>query len=131
MPIKRSVTWGAIAFAILFLTIMVVAYTGDLPPQLSRLPYHDKFGHVILYAIATFLGHLTLQRRHVILASMRLPLWVLIFGSFTIVEELGQGLSPNRSLDAMDLVCSLVGVGLGYGLAEWMGTRRNSLPDDA
>lgn len=130
MQLKRSVTWGAIAFAILFLTIMVVAYTGNLPPQLSRLPYHDKLGHVILYAIATFLGHLVLQRRHVRLANMQLPLWVLIFGSFTIVEELGQGLSPNRSLDAMDLVCSLVGVGLGYGLAEELGKRRTSLPDD-
>ncbi|MBE9100169.1 hypothetical protein [Vacuolonema iberomarrocanum] len=131
MQLKRPATWGAIAFAILFLTILIVAYTGNLPPQLARLPHHDKLGHVILYAIATFLGHLALRRRHIILAGKPFPLWVLFFGSFTIVEELVQGLSPNRSLDAMDLVCSLVGVGLGYGLAERTAKRSKSLPDDA
>jgi hypothetical protein len=130
MQLKRSVTWGAIAFAILFLTIMVVAYTGNLPPQLAQLPHHDKLGHVILYAIATFLGHLGLQRRHVRLVNMQVSLWVLLFGSFTIIEELGQGLSPNRSLDAVDLVCSLVGVVLGYRLAERGKKQETSLPDD-
>jgi hypothetical protein len=30
-----------------------------------------------------------------------------------------QSLSPHRTFDLWDLVCSLVGIGLGYGLANW------------
>gem|GEM_PF-2348404 len=73
--------------------------------------------------------HLALRRRHITVAGISLPLWVLIFSSFTIVEELGQGFSPNRSVDWLDLVCSLVGVALGYKLAERGKKQATALPN--
>ena len=105
-----------------FLATLWLAYRGQLPGWLSAIPHYDKPLHVLLYAIATYLGHRLLKGRRWLLPLFRqhwkLPLFPLAFAIFTIAEELFQGLSPNRSLDAFDLICSLVGCWLGYRLAE-------------
>lgn len=103
------------AYAAVFLVILVFAYQGKLPGFLTQ---NDKLAHVILYAIATFLGHRVLNRRRISIATYAMPLFPTLFSLFTIVEELVQSFSPNRSLDAWDLVASLVGVALEYGFAE-------------
>lgn len=119
MTKTRPLPWISTAiFAALFLVILVMAYTGNLPVQLAAIPHYDKPGHLILYAVAAYLGHRILQRRRIRVGGMRLPFWILIFGTFTVIEEVLQGLSPNRSLDALDLIFSGLGIALGYGLAE-------------
>jgi len=112
--------WGwwflAILFTIIFIAILIGAYTGNLPPALTQ---NDKPAHLILYAIATFLGHRAFNRRRMRLLNFSLALFPTLFTLFTVVEEALQSLSPNRRLDALDLLMSLVGVAIGYGLAEW------------
>ncbi|MEO0377764.1 MAG: hypothetical protein AAF329_24840 [Cyanobacteria bacterium P01_A01_bin.17] len=110
--------WVALGllYAAAFGVLLVVAYTGNLPPQLAIIPNYDKPGHLILYGIATYLGHRVLRWRRI--GRFHLPLWVIAFGSFTLVEEGLQAFSPNRSFDGLDLVMSFLGVGLGYWLAE-------------
>ncbi|MDX2099522.1 MAG: hypothetical protein SFW36_17220 [Leptolyngbyaceae cyanobacterium bins.59] len=115
---KSSWRIAAIFYGALFLTTLLLAYTGHLPTQLAAIPYYDKAGHIILYCLASYIGHQFLRHRHFNLGEWHLPLWPLIFGVLTIVEELLQSLSPNRSLDWIDLVASLAGVCLGYALAE-------------
>jgi len=120
--------WPCLAglYGIGFLWVLRLAYLGQLPSGLSRIPHYDKPLHLLLYAIATYLGHRLLQGKRWRIArphrrthhSWALPLFPLAFAIFTTAEELFQGLSPNRSLDALDLVCSLVGCWLGYRLAE-------------
>lgn len=105
----------AIGYAVIFVTILIFAYQGKLPAVLTQ---NDKPAHVILYAIATFVGHRACNRRSLKLGRFSLPAFPLGFTVFTIAEELFQSLSPNRSLDAWDLIASLVGIGLGYGLAQ-------------
>lgn len=109
-------------YGIGFLVILRVAYLGQLPGWLNGIPHYDKPLHVLLYAIATYLGHRLLQGKRWRIAlfkpSWAVPLFPLAFAIFTTVEELAQGLSPNRSLDAIDLICSLVGCWIGYCLAE-------------
>ncbi|MBF2025230.1 MAG: VanZ family protein [Oscillatoriales cyanobacterium C42_A2020_001] len=111
--------WGwwllSVLFALIFIAILIGAYTGNLPPALTQ---NDKAAHLILYAIATFLGHRAFDRRRMKLLGFVLPLFPTLFTLFTIVEEGLQSLSPNRSLDALDLVMSLLGVAIGYWLAE-------------
>ncbi|MEO1593194.1 MAG: VanZ family protein [Cyanobacteria bacterium J06632_22] len=117
--IGRSTYLMATIYGGLFLLTLWAAYTGNLPlGALNRIPYYDKAGHVILYCIATYLGHRVLQLRHLRRWSVTLPVFPALFGLFTLTEELLQFLSPNRTLDALDLVCSFIGVGLGYWLAE-------------
>lgn len=112
----------AIGYAAIFITILIFAYQGKLPAFLTQ---NDKLAHVILYAIAAFVGHRACNRRSLKLGRFALPAFPLGFTVFTIAEELFQSLSPNRSLDAWDLVASLVGIGLGYGLAQ-VGSRRQT-----
>ncbi|MEO0541613.1 MAG: hypothetical protein AAFZ80_12220 [Cyanobacteria bacterium P01_A01_bin.105] len=116
-PASRGTYLLALGYGVLFLIMLWAAYTGNLPiDALNWIPNFDKFGHVILYCIASYLGHRVCQLRH--LRPWQRPLFPTMFGLFTLAEEIFQGLSPNRTLDAIDLVCSFIGVVLGYWLAE-------------
>jgi hypothetical protein len=117
--------WAVMAgvYLAIFLTIMALAYTNTLPPQLGYIPYYDKIGHGVLYAIAAYLGHRILRCRWLVWNSIPLPRFALLFGLFTVAEELVQSLSPHRTLDAIDLLWSFVGIALGTGMAEWQYRR--------
>ncbi|MBE9059602.1 hypothetical protein [cf. Phormidesmis sp. LEGE 11477] len=106
----------SVLYCTFFLVMLAAAYTGDLPvAELSKINNFDKIGHVILYFIPTYLGHRLCRGKHV---RRAIPVFPSLFALFTIAEELVQGLSPNRTLDAGDMVCSLVGVAMGYWLAQ-------------
>jgi VanZ family protein len=106
---------AAIGFAFIFITILFFAYNGKLPPILTQ---NDKPAHLVLYGIATFLGHKVLNYRHLKILGRSLPLFPCLFSLLSVAEELLQAFSPNRSLDAMDLVADFVGIAIGYWLAE-------------
>ena len=106
-------------YLLLFLTILVLAYTGQLPTnRILLIPYADKIGHVVLYCIAAYIGHRVLRHRHTLFLGLSVPLFPMLFGLFTVVEEGAQGLAPNRTLDGVDLIASLIGIWVGYWLAE-------------
>lgn len=115
---QRNIILLAVGYGGLFLFILWAAYTNNLPLNLLKtIPYYDKIGHVVLYALASYLGHRVLNRRH--FRGVRyLPMFPLLFGLAMTVEEIVQGFSPYRTLDSLDLVCSLIGVVLGYFLAQ-------------
>ena len=121
---QRNITVLAIGYGALFLLILWGAYTNNLPlTLLAKIPYYDKIGHVVLYATASYLGHRVSNRRHV--KGIRyLPIFPVLFGLTMTAEESVQGMSPYRTLDALDLVCSLSGVLLGYVLAQYRHQRR-------
>jgi hypothetical protein len=119
VPSSRSLWFRlGVLYTLIFGVILVLAYLGRLPGFIAGM---DKPGHVILYGIFTFLGHGCLNQRRL----WRLPLFPTLFGLFTLIEELAQSLSPNRTFDLVDLVCSFAGIGLGYGLANWQIRRSN------
>jgi len=120
--VKRRWVWVLVAlgYAAVFIAILVFAYLGKLPGFLTQ---NDKPAHFILYAIATFVGHRAFNRRSVSWGNLSFPAFPLGFALFTIVEELLQSLSPNRTLDSWDLIASLAGTLMGYGLAE-IGRRK-------
>ncbi|MEB3294208.1 MAG: hypothetical protein VKJ24_13705 [Synechococcales bacterium] len=119
---RANLRWRiwAIVYLSVFLLIMLLAYLGKLPPELTQ---NDKFGHLFLYGMATFLGHRLFNYRSMRLRGRSLPLFPVLFSLFTTVEEVCQGLSPNRSLDWLDLIASFVGIAIGYGLATWFKPR--------
>jgi VanZ family protein len=114
---KPGLGWGllAVLYAGIFLSILILAYTNKLPPLLTKL---DKPGHIVLYCVATYLGHRVLKRRRLNIFARAIPLFPLLFGIFTVTEEALQSLSPYRTLDAIDLIASFIGIFLGYWLAE-------------
>lgn len=107
------------SYGVFFLVMLWAAYNGQLPlGQLSKFHNFDKLGHLVLYCIPTYLGHRLLRHKHWQLQAISLPVFPSLFTLFTITEELIQGLSPNRTLDAGDMVCSLLGIAGGYWLAQ-------------
>jgi polysaccharide biosynthesis protein VpsQ len=108
----------SVVYGVVFLTIMILAYANKLPIQLQYIPYHDKIAHLVLYSFAAYLGHRVLKYRSFQFLTLTLPLFPVLFGIFTAIEEGLQSLSPYRTLDSLDLVASWVGVWLGYWFAE-------------
>ncbi len=109
----------AISYTCAFLITLWAAYNDRLPlVWLSQFPNYDKVGHVVLYCIPTYLGHRLCRQKHIHRLGLQLPVFPILFTLFTITEELTQGFSPHRTLDAGDMVCSLAGIGLGYWLAQ-------------
>ncbi len=106
--------WQILGFLylVVFGVILWLAYQGKLPGFLTA---NDKAAHVILYGIATFVGHRVLDFRSV---WRRIPMFPALFGIFTVVEEFAQSLSPNRTFDLGDLVASFVGIAIGWWLCE-------------
>lgn len=110
----------ALAYTCFFLITLWAAYHNQLPLGwlTARLPYYDKIGHVLLYCIPTYLGHRLCRQKHFKRLGIAIPTFPLCFALFTITEEIMQGFAPHRTLDAGDMVCSLLGVGVGYWLAQ-------------
>lgn len=115
--LKSNLGWQLVAaiYALSFLMILLLSYQGKLPPILTR---NDKFAHLVLYGIATYLGHRAWVGRRLTILKLRLPLFPILFGIFTVVEEMLQSYSPNRTLDGGDLVASFIGIAIGYWLAD-------------
>ena len=105
-------------YLVILYIILFLAYTGNLPRQISLIPFHDVIGHFILYSIASYLGHRVFQRRKINLLSFSIPLWPLLFGIFTITEESLQSLSPNRTFSWIDMTASIFGLLFGYWIAQ-------------
>jgi VanZ family protein len=113
----NNLVWKVLAviYVSVFTLIIVLAYNHALPEYLTQ---NDKAGHIFLYGLATFLGQMAGKRRTFKLANWKLPLFPFVFSIFTLIEELCQSLSPNRTFDIGDLVASCIGILIGYGLAE-------------
>lgn len=116
-PSQAWIRWLAPFYGLLFCIILWSAYTGNLPAFLGKIPNYDIPGHIILYAMASYLGHRLSQWKMIRLFGRSLPLFPLGFTIWTIAEECLQSLSPNRTFSIVDLVCSLIGIILGWQLA--------------
>lgn len=116
-PSQGWIRWLAPFYGLLFCIILGLAYTGNLPTFLSKIPNYDVPGHIILYAMASYLGHRLSQWKTIRFWGRSLPLFPLGFTIWTVAEECLQSLSPNRTFSGVDLVCSLIGIILGWQLA--------------
>ncbi|OUC12014.1 MAG: hypothetical protein B0A82_24855 [Alkalinema sp. CACIAM 70d] len=106
-----------VAYGLTFGLILYLAYQGLLPTYLTQ---NDKLAHFVLYGLMTFVGQRVTNDRCIRLGRLRMPLFPIGFFLFTTIEEACQGLSPNRSLDAGDLVMSYLGIVAGFWLDRWL-----------
>ncbi len=119
------------AYACFFLATLWAAYGNHLPlTWLSQFSNYDKLGHLVLYCIPTYLGHRLCKQKHFktsgwmnsktssLKNGILLPVFPALFFLFAVTEELAQGFSPYRTLDADDLLCSFLGISAGYWLAQ-------------
>lgn len=94
--------------------VIVGAYTGFIPTEIGYIPYYDTIGHFVLLGLLSYILHRTLNRRHVILFSVKLPVAPLVVTLLAIIEESAQTLSPIRAFSYFDLLSNLIGIWLFY-----------------
>jgi polysaccharide biosynthesis protein VpsQ len=122
---ERTRPWRVAAYAYLgfILLILLLAYLGRIPAILGRIPHYDTIGHFVLLGIASYLGHRAMGHRSVRVLGAAIPLAPLLISSLALTEEALQGLSPNRTLSAIDYAADLAGIWGAWALNRWASTR--------
>ncbi|NEO28639.1 MAG: hypothetical protein F6K03_17615, partial [Kamptonema sp. SIO4C4] len=91
MSQPKTISWGwrliALLYAATLVFIGVSAYQQTLPAYFNHIPHYDTIGHIVLYLIATYLGHRVLRFRKIPFFGYRLPLFPVIFSVITIGDE--------------------------------------------
>lgn len=83
----------------------------------ASIPYGDKLGHIGLYGMLTLLINIASRCYIVRFGKARLQLGTLVVLLFSLIEELSQGMMPNRTLDMGDAVADVVGIVIGSYLS--------------
>jgi VanZ family protein len=114
---KLWIVSGFVYFLIL-LSIMLLADTGKLVNFPLAHPPYDKLGHFVLYGIASFLCHRATGKKNMKLFNYSIPFGPALFTIFTAVEEMLQGILPNRSASIEDFLFSFCGIAVFYWIGE-------------
>lgn len=117
---RVSAVLPAILFFAFICGVIYLANAGSdnvIFAAVKTIPFGDKLGHACLF------GFLTLLTNRALSWSFAWRTW-LQFGStavltFALVEELSQHFNPNRTLDGVDVVADLIGI----GTATWISAR--------
>lgn len=98
--------------------ISTSTYLKTLSYLIKSIPFLDTFLHFILLGIATFLSHLALNKRYVMVFGILFPQAPLIIAVCCILDEILQTLSAKGTSSILDLIADLAGIVLFYSLAE-------------
>jgi VanZ family protein len=102
----------------ILLSISLSAYFRIIPTEIAKFPYYDTILHFLLLGIAAYLSHQALNKRHLQIFNISLPLAPLIVFLFCIFDEIIQSFVPYRSADITDLVADILGIIVFTWLAE-------------
>ncbi len=107
-----------IPFSLLFLAIAGVTIGIDLgrlrsvTGWINSLPFGDKFGHLFIIGLLTFLLNYALAGRMVKIGRLKLLLGCTIVAVAMTVEECSQIWFPARTFDLIDLSANYLGITL-------------------
>ena len=117
----RLLPFAAIFFFGFILWIIVVSDIGGpniLIDSVRVIPYGDKLGHTMLYAVLALLVNISLKPRKQ--KHLGLPIGCALVLAFALLEELSQYFFPaTRMLDIQDALADMIGV---Y-LAAWLSIK--------
>ncbi|PSB53803.1 VanZ family protein [Chamaesiphon polymorphus] len=126
MRLKR---WLPFSLFFLFVaSIIVGSNVGRLTSITSlvdSLPFGDKWGHLVLIGLLTFLLNHALSGRKMKIGRLKILLGGTIVAVAITVEEISQIWMPLRSFDLIDLSANYLGITLA-GLPWW---NRNAVVD--
>ena len=121
----------AVLFGAFIVFTIYAANTGLYHPGVALvrwLPYGDKIGHVTLWGTLTLLVNLAMPGRRIRVGRFAIPLGSAAMMVVVLVEESSQHWLDNRSLDPVDLVANIVGIGLATAVTASI-LRRRAAPD--
>lgn len=105
---------------------LIGLYRPGSPPTTPAIPYMDKLGHLMIFAlpVAVILLYRASRAAGAISAAFGAVV-IVIFAVHGVISELIQGwLLPQRDGDPYDVLADLAGVALGYGAAMLIVRRR-------
>lgn len=76
----------------------------------AALPWGDKLGHFVLFAILTLFANIALRFRYFQTGSIKLPVGSLLALFLACAEEFSQWANINRNFDLLDLLCGIFGI---------------------
>jgi hypothetical protein len=120
--LSKAFVIATLVYGMALMGVVLAANFGIARPAfraLGRLPYGDKFCHVILVGILSFLVNRALLCRRFSVARVRLLVGSSILALLVVTEEFTQMAIPSRSFDVLDLAANLIGVILFGYLATW------------
>jgi len=125
---RRHIQIITVLFVLFILWVIYMANT-DQPmfffTLLKDVPFGDKMGHFLLFGLLTLGANLSTGNRRVNWGKFRLPLGTALVLAFVIVEELSQHFIPSRTLDVVDGLANLLGIGAFTLLSlEWERRRK-------
>ena len=107
---------AAVAFAVVFVLIVVIADRGEGGRWwafLEHLPAGDKIGHVGLVGLLAFLGNLAFRPRPAPKPLHLLTLVTMVLLVVLTLEEISQAFLKNRNCDLFDWLADLAGLAVG------------------
>ena len=106
----------------LYLAILIFISTSPYLKSFSYLlkgiPFANTLIEFLLIGFATFLSHLSLNKRYVMVFGIFFPQAPLIIAMCCTLDEILQTLSAKPSSSIMDLIADLAGILLFYFLGE-------------
>ena len=118
---KKILIYAAACAALLFLLFIWISVdAGRLPSFITALyafPHGDKVGHFLLMGLVAFFLGLAFCSGRKEGRKKRLCIAGIAFIVLTTIEEMSQTYFANRSMDAVDLLCSYAGIFMGTLLA--------------
>ncbi len=105
---------------------LIGLYRPTGPPTVDAIPFLDKIGHVLIFALPVVLIMLyRWSRTGARLSGAFSAVLIVVFAGHAVVSELVQArLLPERSGDLSDVLADLAGIAIGYGTAVLIQRRR-------
>lgn len=105
---------------------LIGLYRPVSPPTTDAIPFLDKIGHVLIFALPVAMIMLCrAARTGARLSGAFRAVVILVFAGHAVVSELLQAwLLPERSGDPFDVLADLAGIAIGYGTAVLIQRRR-------
>lgn len=123
--------WLAALFALIFVSIIVMADRGTLPPiadLVRRTPGGDKIAHFLLIGLLAFLAEMATGVARFRILGLRIPAAGLIIATLVTAEEVSQLWFPNRTFSLLDLAADYAGILTAAAAAIWITNARSNRP---
>lgn len=130
--INRPYLGLSILYALFLATLVTLANLGAGPVVfdiVGSVRFGDKISHLILMGVFSYLVNTALNGRRTELLGMPCQVGSLIVLVIVTAEELSQGFFPRRTVNAIDLLADLIGIGLFGWLARRNLKRKGRLPN--
>ncbi len=132
--INRSYLGLSILYALFLATLVTLANLGAASETLGiarSIRFGDKISHLILMGIFSYLVNTALNGRRTTLLGPPIQVGSLVVFVIVAAEEFSQGFFPRRTVNAVDLLADLIGIGLFGWLARRNLKRKGRLPADS